>query len=447
MSANSAKSQPATMRNFFFVWFGQLISTLGSGLTSFALGVWIYLETGSTTLFAINLLAFTLPSVLLSPFLGSLVDRWDRRWVMIINDAASAVTTLFILILLYTGHLEVWHIYLATFLNSAFNTSQWIAYSSSVTMLVPKEQLGRAGGMDQVGGSISMLVAPFVAGSLFVSIGLQGIILIDFVTFAIAVITLLLIRIPRPEKVEQDDEKERTIFQDAIFGWKYIFRRRGLFALIIYFAGIHFVVGMIEVLLQPMLLDMTTPETMGIMLSSMGFGALGGTLLMSLWGGPKRRILGILITGIFQGFILFGFGVSISLVVITGAIFVFSLLDPIVSGSSQAFWQSKIPPAIQGRVFAVRRMTSRFTISLAIVVAGPLADNVFEPLFEDGGALAASIGSFIGTGAGRGTGFLFVLLGLAFTIMSIIGLAYPPLRNVEILDSTSDEDAEITTPS
>lgn len=112
------------MRNFVVVWFGQLVSTLGSGLTSFALGVWIYLETGSTTLFAINLLAFTLPSVLLSPFLGSLVDRWDRRWVMIINDAASALTTLMILVLLYAGeHLEVWHIYLATFLNSVFNTS------------------------------------------------------------------------------------------------------------------------------------------------------------------------------------------------------------------------------------------------------------------------------------------------------------------------------------
>lgn len=121
----------------------------------------------------------------------------------------------------------------------------------------------------------------------------------------------------------------------------------------------------------------------------------------------------------------------------------FSLLDPIVSGSSQAFWQSKIPPAIQGRVFAVRRMTSRFAISLAIIVAGPLADNIFEPLLEDRGALAASIGAFIGTGgAGRGTGFLFILLGLAFTAISIIALVYPPFRDIEILDSVGDEAIE-----
>jgi hypothetical protein len=312
-------------------------------------------------------------------------------------------------------------------------------------MLVPKEQLGRAAGMNQIGESMSMLISPVAAGFLFVTIGLGGIILIDFVTFAIAVISLLLIHIPRPEKAEQDEEREKTIFQDAKFGWNYILKQRGLFALIFYFAGLYFVVGMVEVLLEPMLLDMTTPETMGMILSSMGFGALGGTLIMSLWGGPKRRILGIVITGIAQGFILVGFGVSISLIVITAAIFVFSLLDPIVSASSQAFWQSTIPPAIQGRVFAVRRMTSRFAISLAIIIAGPLADNVFEPLLDEGGALEASIGTFIGTGAGRGTGFLFILLGLAFSAVSIIALAYRPLRNIETMDFSGDGNNEIKT--
>ena len=162
------------------VWLGQFISSFGSGLTSFGLGVWIYLKTGSTSLFAINLLAFTLPSILFSPFLGALVDRWDRRKIMILNDCGSAITTLLILILLLTGKLQVWHIYISSFLNAGFGTFQWMAYSASTTMLVPKKHLGRAAGMIQIGDSLSMLFSPVLAGALFVSWGMQGIILIDF---------------------------------------------------------------------------------------------------------------------------------------------------------------------------------------------------------------------------------------------------------------------------
>ena len=426
------KSFFSQTRSFIIVWFGQMISSFGSGLTSFGLGVWIYLKTGSTSLFAINLLAFTLPSVLLSSWLGTLVDRWDRRKIMLLNDSGSAFVTAVILFLLLTDHLQVWHVYVSTFLNACFNTFQWMAYSASTTMLVPKEHLGRAAGLNQIGDSISMLVSPALAGALFVSWGMQGIILIDFVTFLIAVISLLLIRIPMPEKQTEETSEEEDFWQRSAFGWKYIVQRPGLLGLIIYFASIYFVVGMVEALLEPMLLDMASPDKVGLALSFMGFGAIGGTLLMTIWGGPKRKAFGILLTGVVQGIVMFGFGISPSLVMITCAIFVFSLLDPIVSASSQAFWQIKIPADIQGRVFAVRRVTSRLALAVAIAIAGPLADYVFEPLLMPGGAFSDSLGSLLGTGAGRGIGLLFIVMGVFMTVASLIGLAYKPLRRIDI---------------
>ena len=423
--------KPRKFRDFVVVWLGQFVSSFGSGLTSFGLGVWIYLKTGSTSLFAINLLAFTLPSVLFSPFLGALVDRWDRRKIMILNDCGSAFTTLLILILLLTGRLQVWHIYLSTFFNASFSAFQWMAYSASTTMLVPKEHLGRASGMIQIGDSVSMLVSPALAGALFVSWGMKGIILLDFLTFLLAVISLLFVHIPQPAPVTSEAHKKMTIWQQAAFGWKYILQRPGLLGLIFYFAVIYFAVGMVEALLEPMLLDMAQPDTAGFVLSFMGLGAIGGTLIMSLWGGPKRRAFGILLTGIVQGFVMLGFGISRSLVIITASIFLFSLLDPIVSASSQAFWQTKIPPDIQGRVFSVRRITSRFALAAAMAVAGPLADYVFEPLLVQGGSLAASLGQWIGVGKGRGTGFLFILLGFLMVLASVLGFVYPRLRNAD----------------
>jgi len=185
---------------------------------------------------------------------------------------------------------------------------------------------------------------------------------------------------------------------------------------------------MVDPLLQPMILDTTGPEVMGRVMSMMGAGYLGGTLLMSAWGGPRRRTLGILVVGIVQGITMIGFGVSTSLVLIAGSVFLFSLLDPIVGGSSQAFWQTKVPADIQGRVFSVRWTISKIGLASSLLLAGPVAENVFEPLLAQGGPLANSIGRIIGVGAGRGAGFMFIVLGLLFALFSILGLFYSPLR-------------------
>ena len=421
------------MRTFLIIWLGQLISTVGSGLTSFALGVWIYLETGSPTLFALNILLFTLPGILFSPLIGSIVDRADRRWVMVGSDVGAGLTTLGIWLVFQSGELAVWHVYLATFLNATFGSFQWTAHSATTLSIVSQEQLGRASGLTQASEAISMLVSPILAGSRYVSVGLAGIVLIDFTTFCVAVTTLLVIRIPRPGRSPVGASSGSSSAQDASFGWKYIAARPGMLGLLIYFASLYFIIGMIDPILGPMILDMTSPEKMVVIISFMGAGYLGGTVLMSVWGGPQRRTLGILIVGIVQGVIMIGFGASRSLTVITAAIFLFSLLDPIVGGSSQAFWQTKVPADIQGRVFSVRRAVSRIGLASSLLLAGPLAEKLFEPLLLRDGALAGSLGRAIGVGEGRGTGLLFIILGLLFSLSSVLGLIYTPLRRADMI--------------
>ncbi len=425
------KPSGQNLRTFLVIWFGQLVSTLGSGLTGFALGVWIYQKTGSTTLFALNLLAFAIPNLVVSPLAGALVDRWDRRWAMIMSDTGAGLSTVMVALLYFTGQLEVWHVYILTAINAAFTTFQWPAYSAVTTLLVPKSQLGRAGGMVQIGEAISALASPAIAGVLFVTIGLQGVVLIDFATYLFAVMTLLVVKVPRPPQTESGIEGRGSLLQEAAYGWKYIVARKGLLGLLIIFAATNFLSSMWNPLLPPMILEMSSPEMLGYLASVVGVGMLLGTLVMSAWGGPKRRIHGVLafliLSGVFQ--MLLGLRPSLVLIAIAGFGAMFT--SPIINASSQAIWQSKVAPDVQGRVFAVRRMIAWSAIPLAYILAGPLADRVFNPLLVEGGALASSVGLVVGVGPGRGTGLLFIISGLLSILVATGGYIYPRVRRLE----------------
>lgn len=420
------------MRAFGVIWFGQLVSTIGSGLTGFALGVWVYQETHSTTLFAFNMLAYALPNLLVSPFAGALVDRWDRRKAMIFSDTGAGLSTLAVAILLISGNLEIWQIYLATAINSAFTAFQWPAYSAATSLLVPKEQLGRAGGMVQIGEAVSNLFAPAIAGALLVTIGLQGVLLIDFATFIFAVFTLLLVVIPRPPVSAESRAAQGSLLHEAAFGWKYITVRSGLLGLLIVFALNNFFFSLSNPLITPLVLEMTTAEWLGYIASFVGLGMLGGTLVMSAWGGPKRRIHGVLAFLMVGGGFTILLGWTAMLPVMALAGFGMLFVSPIVNGSSQAIWQTKVAPDIQGRVFAIRRMIAWSAIPIAYILAGPLADNVFRPLLAEGGPLADTIvGELIGVGPSRGIGLLFILIGLLNIIVPALGYLNPHVRNVE----------------
>jgi DHA3 family macrolide efflux protein-like MFS transporter len=435
--------QARGFRTFVIIWLGQMVSVIGSGLTAFGLGVYIYEQTSSATLFALNILAYTLPQVVFSPISGALVDRFDRRLMMIVSDSGAGLSALALVALVFTGRIEVWHIFVCTFFYSAFSSIQWPAFSAATTLLVPKEQLGRASGMVQMNEGISQLIAPALGGVLFVAIGIQGLVLIDVATFAFAVLTmLLLVSLPQPERSAAGEQGRGSLLKEAVFGWAYIRQRPGLFGLLLYFAAINLVTGVVGPLFGPMILNMTTPDVYGYVGSVLGLGMLAGTLIMSAWGGPKRLVAGIMASGAITGLFiaLAGARPSIPLIAVSGFFFLLSV--PIATGCSQALWQRKVEPDVQGRVFSVRRMIAWSMEPLAILLAGPLADRVFEPLMATGGPLADSVGRVIGAGPGRGVGLMFIIAGLLSAAVSLAAYAMPRVRHVE--DEIPDAIGEIS---
>ncbi len=429
------------MRVFIIVWLGQLVSLVGSGLTSFALGLWVYQHTGSVTQFAFIGLFTVLPSVVLSPLAGALVDRWDRRRVMILSDAGAGLCTLIMAFLFLTNRIEVWQVYLAAGASAAFGTFQWPAYSAATTLLVPKKHLGRANGMVQFGQAAAEILAPALAGVLVLTIGVQGILLIDFVTFFFAVTTLLFVRFPRPETPTADQTRRGSLWREASYGWRFITARPGLLGLLVFFAVVRFLWGMVGALIAPMILGFTSADVLGVIISVAGGGMLVGSLVMSAWGGPKRRIDGVLRFELLSGlcFLLIGLRPSAWLVAL-GA-FGAHLTIAIIYGSNQAIWQSKAPPNVQGRVFATQQMIAKSTTPLAYLVAGPIADKLFEPLLASDGPLVRGIGHIIGVGPGRGIGLLFFVMGVLKVAASLGGYLYPRIRLVEdeLPDVIADE--------
>jgi len=419
------------MRTFFTIWFGQFISQIGSGLSGFALGVWVFQQTGSATKFAFTVLLSMLPNILVAPLAGDTVDRWDRRKVMAVSDSAAALATLAVAALLFLGRLELWHIYLATVAISLGSTFHSLAYSAITTILMPKEQLGRANGLIQLGQSATPILSPLLAGVLVMTIKIGGVLLVDFATFLVALATLIAVRVPKPIRTVEEEEQEQSFLRRLTYGWTFIKARPGLRTLLTLFAITNFAIAMVQVLVVPLVLSFSTAGVLGTVLSLSGSGLLVGSLLLSVWGGPKSRITGILLLWTLQGLLLIVACIHANIVLIAVMLFGLLFTAPIINGCSQVVWQSKTPLNVQGRVFAVRRMIAFSCTPVAYLLVGPLVDKLFEPALAEGGALAGSVGRIIGVGPGRGIAFLFICLGAVVVIVAAAGGLYPRLRNVE----------------
>lgn len=439
MTGTAGSYERRGMRVFLIVWGGQFVSLVGTNLTAFALSIWVYQETGSATKLSLVLLASQFPQIVFTPIAGALVDRWDRRWAMILSDTGAGVGTLAIALLLFTNHLQIWHLYVALSFSGIFQSFQWPAYSAATTLLVSKKDYGRAAGLVQMAEAVGQVIAPALAGAMLAIGGLHTVLFADVVSFLFAVSTLLLVRFPRAVRSTAGTDAAGSLLSEAWFGWTYVRQRRGLLALLVYFASANLVFGFVGVLIFPLVLSFADEVAIGNAFTLAGLGMVGGSLVMSTWGGPRKKVYGVLGGDLMLGvaLVVLGWRPSIGFI-IAGAVIVFFVV-PIANGSSQAIWQAKVEPDVQGRVFAARRVLAQIAGPVALLLAGPLADGVFEPLLSEGGPLAASVGSMIGVGPGRGIAFLFIILGIVSMMLTAAAWAYPHLRNLE--DEIPDFDA------
>lgn len=429
-------NQPTGMRAFVIIWLGQLVSMLGTGMTRFALTIWAWQITGSATALALVGVFSFAPIVLFSPIAGALVDRWPRKLVMMASDLAAGISTIAILILYSTGNLEIWHLYVAGAFAGVFESFQFPAYSAAISTMLTKENYARASGMIGMADAASGIVAPALAGLLLVSIGISGLLIIDIVTFVFAIVVLLFVHIPQPKRTAAGEEGKGSLWTESLYGFRYIFRRPSLLGLQLIFFGVNLTSTSGFILMAPLILARTGDNSviLGTVQSVLGLGGLAGGLILSIWGGPKRRVHGVLLGMAGAGLLgVTGMGLARTLPFWAAAAFATMFFNQILNASNQAIWQAKVDPDVQGRVFAVRRLIAQIAAPAAMFLSGFLADRVFEPAMQPNGGWADTFGWLVGTGPGAGMGLLLVVSGLLTVLVALSGYLIPFIRNAETI--------------
>lgn len=428
-------------RKFGIIWAGQLVSVIGSALSAFVIGVWVYLGTGSVTQFVLIQFCAAVPGILLSPVAGVITDRWDRKRIMLTADLGAGVATAILLALVTTDSLTVWPIYLTTALSSACNCFHLIAYTALVPSLVPKKHLGRVNGLMQITQGVQ-IAAPLVAGALLQLVGLRGVLVIDLVSMVVAVTTLAVTRLPEAVIRPVAGDKASGGFTA---GLRYLRGQPGLVDLVIVFCAFNFLFAIAGGLVQPLILSFSSPATLGVLMAAGGSGLFVGSLVMAAWGGPKRRVdgvyLGLLLGGSFL--VLHSLYPSPWLIAVAAPCFLFTL--PLMNTMCTTLLQTKVDPAVLGRVLGAVRMLVTSATPIAFLLIGPLSDGVFEPLMAEDGPLSSSVGAVLGTGDGRGIALIFLVVGVLMLAVAAVAYTRPRLRNidVEIPDAVADESSDV----
>ncbi|MBX3037124.1 MAG: MFS transporter [Anaerolineales bacterium] len=437
----SSTKQPSGMFGFTIVWIGQIVSVLASMMTQFALTIWMFQETGSATALGLMQVFFITPFLIISPIAGVMVDRHNRKLMMMVSDLAAGLGTVLILVFQAMGILEFWHLYIAAVINGLGNAFQWPAYSAAISTMVPKEQYGRANGMMSLIEAGPGVIAPLLAGALLPFIALTGILLIDVVTFLFAIGALMLVHIPQPEKTEEGVQGQGSIWKEAAYGFKYIFARPSLLGLqLIFFVGNLFA-GISFTLLAPMILSKTANNELifGTVQSAGAIAGVLGGVAMSAWGGFKRRVHGVLLGWIISGAGIAVLGLTGGVPIWVIGIALSAIVIPLVNGSNQAIWQSKVAPDVQGRVFSARRLIAWLTNPISPIIAGTLADFVLEPQMRIDSTLSQTFGWLVGTGEGAGMALIIFFCGVFSVLVGVAGYFVPAIYKAETMLPDHDE--------
>lgn len=421
------------MAGFLIVWLGQIISVLASGMTQFALTIWMYQQTSSATALGLMQVFYIVPFLVISPIAGVMVDRYNRKLMMMVSDLAAGLGTVAILVLQSQGRLEFWMLYFVSALIGLGGAFQWPAYSAAISTMVPKEQYGRANGLMTLMEAGPGVVAPLLAGALLPIVGLTGILAFDIFTFIAAIGALLIVHVPQPPKTVEGQKESGSFIREALYGFTYIFARPSLLGLQLIFLFGNLFTGIGQTVLAPMVLERTSNSaaTLGAVQTAGAVGAVVGGIAMSAWGGFRRRVHGVLggwiVTGI--GFALFGLGQTLPVWILFAM--VTSLVGPLINASNQSIWMAKVAPDVQGRVFSARRLIAWSTQPISPIIAGTLADFVLEPAMMGTGRLPTVFGPLVGTSSGSGMSLLIVFCGIGAALVGITGYYVGSIRKAE----------------
>lgn len=413
---------------FFTIWFGQAFSMLGSQLVGFAFVWFLTQKTGSATILTLGSLISMLPNIIIGPIAGTLVDRWKRKWVLIVFDVITAIFTFGLAILFMLDIAEIWHIFLIMFIRSTCGQFQWAAMISSTALMVPKKHLSRVAGANQTLNGLMNIIAPALGAFLITVMPTQGILLIDVATAALAVIPLLFFSIPQPVRTAKTEEDGKTlkttVLQDLGEGWRYIIHWPSLMAII-------FLAMLVNFLINPAfsLMPLVVTEhfqkgayELGLLDSVFGVGFILGGLALSAWGGFKNRLLTSQLGLVFSGaaVLLIGLASSNMYWLALGAVGIFGFLNPMINGPIFAVIQAKVEPEIQGRVFSFLTAGAGLASPLGLAIAGPVADATNNQLW-------------------------FIVGGILTIAAGLISLFFPSIR--QLGEETEAEPAKETVPA
>ncbi len=403
-------TQTQSLRPFLTLWVGQLFSLLGSQLVQFSLIWWLTQQTGSATVLAIASIVGLVPQVVLGPFVGPLIDRWNRKWTMVLADAVVALSTVALIYLFWTGAIETWHIYAALFVRALGGAFHWPAMTASTSLMVPQEHLTRIQGLNQIlNGGMGIAAAPL--GALLITLlPMQGVLFIDVFTALVAILTILFVHVPQPNRETSVDSNVGSYVKDLREGLRYLLNWRGLMLM----AGMAMLVNMVlspTNSFMPLLVTKHFSGTawhLGILEAGFGIGVLTGGVLLGVWGGFKRRVITTLVglAGIGAGILIVGVTPAAYFAMAVVGMMVAGVMSSLCNGPIMAIFQSKVDPAMQGRVFTLVGSATAAMIPLGLAVAGPITDLI-------------------------GVRTWFVMGGLVTIIAAASGFLIPSLMNIE----------------
>jgi surfactin synthase thioesterase subunit len=407
-----------TMRRFAAVAAGQLVSITGSALSAWAIPVWIYLRTGSLAQFAFFAVSGLVPSLLVGPVAGAVVDRVHRRAVMMVSGAVAGGAQLFLALLYATGHLRPWHLYPAVACVASALVFQRLAFVAAVPQLVPKRFLGNANGLTQLSSGFANLLIPLVAAGLLATIGLGRILLLDVVSYTFALGVLAVVRFPDL----MGWRRREPLLTEVANGLRYSWGNPALRGLLLFSATINVFLGPALILVSPLVLSFGSLGDVGRVAFAEALGGFLGGLAFTVWGGPvRRRMSGMLVmTFVLAGTCLVT-GLRPAVPAVAAGCFGTGLSLALIQSIYVTIIQVKVPQRYHGRVFALNQMIAWSTLPFGFLVLAPLAARAFGPPLAPGGALAGTVGQVIGVGSARGIALVYVLVALVIAGLAVAG--------------------------